>query len=237
MKKQITLITCISILILSGTVSFTYANANDSMALVQEAPVFAFGTDYEVVGMSKLIRHADGIAFELETQIMTPDPEDENNTIDLMNHAVTVWCVVFNKPTNCIEPGNQLSLCGLQELQDADGLRLSAMVDLMRVDGDIVDNIIVDEIDGKEFMRLSGTLPVGDNTESILPPHFGLRNPLGADIHFVIRTHGTFDPNDILTQIHTFEGVCPECVDLQFNVFVPPDRNKLKLLNSIIRDQ
>jgi len=220
MNQKLTVIACMSILMVLGTVTFTYADE-----IVQEAPLFVAGfpepDPFKVVGHCTLIRTEDGIAFSIESSTVMP--------IDTMGHAVTVWCAIFNFPEECIEPGGPLgNLCGGQEQRNEE-LRNIVQADLLRVDGDIVDDIIVDEISDHDtledgtFVRLSGFLPVGDSTESLRPEQFGLINPLTAEIHFIVRSHGKMVPGRILEQIHTLEGGCKKCQDIQAAVFEAPE--------------
>ncbi len=53
----------------------------------------------------------------------------------------------------------------------------------------------------------------------------GIDNPYQAEIHFIIRTHGTAqtDPNNLAEQMNTLNGFCsPTCLSLGLSVFLPP---------------
>jgi len=241
MKNKVTLIACMSVLFLLGSDMFT--SANESLALLQEAPVYVRGfpepNPFQVVGEAKLIRYPEGISFELQTLLVTPNPEDKSVPVDLTNHALTVWCVIFNLPENCSDAqvGPLGNLCGAEEQRDPEGLRLTTMADLLRVEGDIVEERTVKVINDIPHLRLSGSLPVGDTTESIRPQPFGIANPLGAEIHFLIQSHGQFDREHVLEQIHVFRGFCNSpfeasesnpngCNDVQSCIFEAPSFRK-----------
>jgi hypothetical protein len=68
-----------------------------------------------------------------------------------------------------------------------------------------------------------GALDVGDTEGALFGP--GLINPLGAEIHYVLRTHGPAKQDVLAEQLTTFMGGCDSeppnapCQDLQFAVF------------------
>jgi len=104
--------------------------------------------------------------------------------------AYTVWAVVFNSPENCVDG------CGSDDLANPDA----------------------------EAYSLLGTGGVARSTVA----NFGVRiaagdqltDPLGAEIHFVVRSHGPAIPGMVEEQTTTLNGGCPpnECVNLLFAI-------------------
>jgi len=241
MKTKLTLI--ISLSILMAGASFYNAQADDSLALVQESPVYVNpyqSSDPEPIGSAKLLRTRDGVAVEIETPIMEP--------LDISNHVLTLWFIVYNKPQNCVEPASAVGdLCNEQEQFDEELIH-KAMVDGFRIDSAIADEIIVREKNGVPIVRMSGYVPVGDTKESVLPPRFGLVNPMEAEIQLAIETHGPpqSDTDNLLKQLHTLLGACngndavhdwrPEghaCADFCISVFKKPNWKKVRWLDIV----
>lgn len=65
---------------------------------------------------------------------------------------------------------------------------------------------------------------VGDDGQATFSGHLSspdLTNPLGAEIHLVVRDHGEAIPGQIPSLIHTGGGGCP-CTDVQVSIHVAP---------------
>ena len=114
--------------------------------------------------------------------------------------AVTVWWVIFDDPAKCSD-----GACGSDDERS-----------MIRADGHVVDST------GSALFKAS--LAVGDVSEATRGT--GLKDPMAAEIHLVIRTHGPAVPGKIDPMIYELEGGCggdPDpCANIQFAVFKPP---------------
>jgi hypothetical protein len=61
----------------------------------------------------------------------------------------------------------------------------------------------------------AGHIAIGDNSGSIMPPLYpegvqppGLLNPMGAEFHILLFSHGSMIPEFMPSMIHTFAGGC-----------------------------
>ncbi len=124
-----------------------------------------------------------------------------------MGAAYTVWWVLFNNPAACSAPG-----CGTDDLENS-----AARASVFYAAG------FVTGLDGTGNVSAevqAGRLPEGIDVEE----GRGLRrgNGFGAEVHLVIRTHGTIAPGMVHEQIGTFNGGCnPMCANQQVAVFPP----------------
>ena len=158
-----------------------------------------------------LTRMPHGVAATFKTVGLTP------------GEAMTLWWVIFNHPEKCTDDACsfddpfQVDESG-QVLFDEAGIALVNQAgrevigfSLLRADGKVV------ETDGSAEFR--GHLAVGDTTEAAVGP--GLLDPMKAEIHLVVKSHGPAIPGSTHEQLNTFWGGCPElyqepCVELQF---------------------
>ena len=118
--------------------------------------------------------------------------------------AYTLWVVAFNEPGECDDG------CNGPDLGPAKG-------DVMYGTGHVVG--------GNGKANFSAHISVGDVGDF----ETGIIDPLTAEIHIVVRTHGEAIPGMIDEQIHTFLGggctfqsETDACVDEQFAIFPPP---------------
>jgi hypothetical protein len=172
----------------------------------QSAEVRSWPAPGEVVsGKATLVRQPHGASFTYRTRGFEP------------GHAHTIWFVAFNAPENC-ETG-EVSQCGTGDLARPE-TEPTAMWGASNVVG----------ASGKA--RFGGRLRVGDTSGcdelGRLPCNEGLKNPAGAEIHLVPRTHGPKIPGLVAKQIHSFNRGCEAgepnvglCANLQFAVFEP----------------
>ena len=195
-------------------------NANDLMAekrgfgtSADTQPVYNFADlpdNLTEVGSSKLIRTEDHLGVKL-------------HTTGLVKHQViTVWWVIFNNPEYCED-----TPCGMPDLFDE-----NVQPACLYADGDIVS--------GNGNSRYQGRLNIGDERDSCLDffegEDHGLLNPEGAEVHFVVRSHGPLIPGMVPEMRSTFAGGCEEhldqgitpeqlgeCADLQFAVHLAPE--------------
>jgi hypothetical protein len=168
------------------------ASDDDTAAVghVTTSPVYwDIGTAWagtEIPGArSSLVTFAEGASVAIETAGLQP------------GHAVTLWWVVFNNPEACTH-GDERARCGADDLAEE-----AVEPSVLGGDGHIVGP------DGKGLF--SSFLATGDATTAI--EGAGLTNPQGADIHFVLRTHGPVQPGLLETQLQTFGGGCNDSTE------------------------
>ena len=136
-------------------------------------------------------------------------------------HAYTVWWVVFNNPSECVDG------CFLDEITQAQEAAADpnddidpppSEVSVLYADGAIANRR------GRATFRAE--LEELDLTGPVLFGP-GLTNAQGAEVHAVVRTHGeaSDDPDILNEQLTTFNGGCPPntCVDIQVGVFPSPE--------------
>lgn len=139
---------------------------------------------------SSLVRNDGGVAMTIHTTGLPA------------NSADTVWWVVFNQPQHCHYGAFGLR-CGLGDLFNSP----AAQPSVMYATGHVLGSDGVGAFGG--HLRVDET---GGCVAASIPPHFpcnaGLTNPLGADVHLVIRTHGDPIPGLVHEQISSFDGGC-----------------------------
>jgi hypothetical protein len=123
--------------------------------------------------------------------------------------VVTSWWVIFNDPSLCSD-----GVCGENDVLPPPGNQ-EASVAVIYGDGALIGQ------DGTATFLDS--LGVGHTEGLVFGP--GLVNPLSAEIHYVLRTHGPFQVENATEQRTTLNGGCDSepphapCVDIQFAVF------------------
>ena len=165
------------------------------------ATVYTFD-DLTEVGTSTLRRNHFAVATEFTTSQLKK------------NDAYTLWWVVFDAPENCSAPG-----CGVDDVMQAiSGGPNPSEVSMIGAAGGSVAG-------PDRRARYSSTLKKNDT--SLVAFGDGLDNPLTAEIHYVLRTHGPAIPGMIEEQTTTALGGClpgqPNegmCVDVQFAVHI-----------------
>ena len=115
--------------------------------------------------------------------------------------AVTGWWVVFNNPENCID--------------NCDGPDLG----IAAVNGCVQHGTGAVTTKGTRTLDLVAT--INDTELTCLAGPGGPLNPSGAEVHFIVRTHGAAavdDPEILISQITTVGGGCglDVCSDVQF---------------------
>ncbi len=166
-----------------------------------------------------LIRMEHGISMSLDTVGLPP------------GHTFTIWWVIFNSPDNCFD-----GLCGLDDVflldangqfsLDADGMpigntpaREAAVISSLRATGNISND------KGDAYFRAH--LPIGDITDDVVFGP-GLLDPMKAEVHLILRSHGPIIQELLTEQLFTVWGGCPDprdrspCDDLQIAVFEAP---------------
>jgi hypothetical protein len=164
-----------------------------------------------VLGASTLKRYDDRVDFSIHTTDLEP------------GHAYTVWLVIFNNPDACSDERGQDDFPpGVPGAQTGD---------------DEPDPAVA-----ASSLWAAGTLVGADGTASFFgraevgnPPGMvsfgpGLEDPMGAEIHMVVRSHGRALIGEVAEQISTSQGLCtvtkPDpssnlCLDVQAATHIP----------------
>jgi hypothetical protein len=128
------------------------------------------------------------------------------------NSAFTVWWVVFNNPAACVMG------CDANDLPNP-AVRAAVFYAAGFVTGG--DGVgTEDGVGNVDAYIEAGALPAGIDIET----GDGLEpgNGFDAEVHIVVRTHGTISPGQVHKQIGTFnEGCTPTCANRQVAVFPP----------------
>ncbi len=149
---------------------------------------------FDHAGHARIVRTDKGISGNISVIL-------ENESGSAKGLAVTLWLVIFNNPEECATPNACL---------DPDFANSDVMVDVVYGGGTIVG--------ASERATIGFHYKAGENTGSIadiffLPLNdedegFGLLNPRGAEVHYVIRFHGPVNPPEMPGQIQSYEGGC-----------------------------
>ena len=117
--------------------------------------------------------------------------------------AYTVWWIVFNNPDMCA-PGHRFR-CAVSDLTNP-------------ATGSSVLYAAGHVIGGEGVGNFGSYLNVGDTSGAIMGN--GLTNPMGADVHLVVRDHGPMIPDLVADQISSFGGACDVnvCANVQASV-------------------
>lgn len=141
-----------------------------------------------IVGTSTLNRHANSVSMTVHTSEIEPGT------------ALTVWWVFFNFP----------DYCATTPCTAADLFNPLVRADVTAATGNVVG--------GKGTINLAAQRKVGVLDGSAWPflnplfgadmPIVGLENPMGAEIHLVLRSHEEVIPAYMPDMIQTFNGGC-----------------------------
>lgn len=207
-------------LLLLAVFAITYIG---NMAIAQQSEESTTSTttvqrfsDYSPVdeAWSTLTRYESGVVATFSTNELTP------------NDVVTMWWVVFNAPENCSDA------CGEDDL-----FRFDDAGEL--VVGENGAELNFEQIEAAEIALIGGTgsvinedgtgnfsavLSASENPNTVFGP--SLTDPMGAEIHLVLRTHGEVNEETLAEQLILFNGGCDvefpnePCQDLQFAVHI-----------------
>lgn len=143
------------------------------------------GTLYPPVkaGTSVLKREDDELSYKIKTSGLPPG-------------AYTNWWVIFNNPENCIDG------CDVPDLFNP-----AVNASVFWATGGIVG------ADGKAKFEAEieiGELPTDHPDQIFAGLDLGLTNPMGAEVHIIIKYHGPVaeDEHDRWLQTHTLTGLC-----------------------------
>jgi hypothetical protein len=168
----------------------------------QSANMFVFGKPNDLLpGAATLTRSPKGISYSVHTSGLTP------------GHAYTVWVVVFNRPENCVDGCNAPDV-SVPAVRAAVGYGAS---------------YIAGQNGNSNFHGSlnRGSPPAGRQVnEGVVPAGTTnrLEDPMRAEIHLVVRTHGMPIAGQAAQQLTTFELGCAVCANVQAAMFLPPKR-------------
>lgn len=197
------------------------ATADSGPSQQEDTEVLTFAEQEVVEGATaRLVRGDDTLSTRTDTRDLDH------------GHVMTLWWVVFNNPDEC-EHGEPPAACGEADLfNDANEAVKPSCV---YADGSVVG--------GNGHARFSDRLAVGEARDSCIDffvdaeeglegEDHGLVDPVGAEVHLVVHSHGPRIPGKVAEQRSTFDGGCDkvlgpgqteldsgECSDLQFAVF------------------
>ncbi len=138
-----------------------------------------FGTSTPVDGASAtLVRNRNGVRLNLKTAGLEP------------GHVYSVWLVAFEHPDKCVDG------CGMDDFANP------------AADATVFGSVAGSVVGGTGKATLAGHVKPGDPTIDILEGDGSLDNPLTAEIHFVIRTHGPKIQGMVHDQAATFNAGC-----------------------------
>jgi hypothetical protein len=162
-------------------------------------PVFEYpGSSSGVSGEATLTRAADGVWADQDFEGLTP------------GYAYTIWIVVFDNPLGCVA-----STCAPSDLA-----RPQAQGSLVNGGGFVAEGSSMSYASHLARHDVEGqSVQMGDPS--------GVDNTYGAQIHLVLRNHGTAeaDAANRAIQTSTFNGFCNlagGCANVAAAVFDPP---------------
>ena len=164
-------------------------------------------------GTARIVRTDKGISGNISVHL-------GNESGSAKGLAITLWLVIFNNPDECVVAGE----CG----DDADFGNPDVMPDVVYGGGNVVG--------ASEKARIGFHYKAGNNSGSIadlfvLPTDngdsYGLIDPRGAEVHYVLRFHGPVDPAAMPAQIGSYDGGC--IFDAPFGYLFPTGSDNLYL--------
>jgi len=195
MKRTSVVVTTMLAVLLMGAMPVTAQDADEPATQLSTSGAFGFPGEawagQPVPGASSsYVATEQGISATFDTTGLVP------------GHVVTMWWVVFNHPELCTNGEGGLR-CGEPDLiimggDDAiEGTVLHAAGHIVGPDG---------------AGHFGSYLPVGE-TSGVMIEGPGLTNPLGADVHLVLRDHGPVQDGLFLDALTTYGGGCTEAPD------------------------
>lgn len=120
---------------------------------------------------------------------------------DLDGSAYTGWWIIYNNPESCTDPISDIGAsCGAADLTNSDA----------GVTGMWAVGSIAGETNRAYF---DACISVGETTHAVMPfgDQQGLTDPYGAEIHFILRNHGSAEyenPELLGQQLNSYMGGC-----------------------------
>lgn len=122
------------------------------------------------------------------------------------NSAFTVWWVVFNNPSACVDG------CGGDDIARPD-VRASVFYAAGFVTGADGTANVTAHLEAGALPGLDFDVEAGDGLERA--------NGFGAEVHLVVRSHGAINTGHVAEQIGSFNGACnPTCGNRQGAAFL-----------------
>lgn len=198
MFNRITMMLALAImgLVVGGAFALTSGDVQAKQTQFQTSNMEVTGDPGNLVpGAATLSRDKKGISYRINTTELAP------------GHVYTIWTVIFNRPQHCMDG------CNGPDLSDA------------TVRGSVV-------FGGSYIAGANGTGNFNDSVDKGAPPAGlqvnvpagtanGLIDPMKAEVHLVLRTHGSPVEGHADVQLSTFEE-CDACTNVQFAVFPGP---------------
>jgi hypothetical protein len=184
-----------AVLVIVWSCAGVAASADTVLRTYQTTNVFQFMLPANLMfGGATLYRATQGVEMRLATSGL------------MMNTSYTVWWIIFNNPSACSVP------CGADDLANPD-VRASVVYAARFVTG-LTDT-------GNVTAHLESGPPV-DGVDVETGNGLASGNGFRAEIHLVVRTHGTTLPGMVHQQIGSFNGGCnPSCTNVQAAMFPP----------------
>lgn len=158
---------------------------------------------------------------------------------DTIASTVTLWWVIFNKPEECLkddgDPNPEGTLCNGPDLfrEEVEGAVLYGTGEVTQSNGHVT--LISSLYKTPDAIRGSFDPPVEVDPFDL---NTGLKDPMGAEVHLVVRSHGPVIPSELEAQLTSFAGGCKveipqpnvpnepgECADIQFAVHRSDDED------------
>ena len=200
MKEYFAVVSAVLMLVFASAGVLAYTSYLET-PLKSISPVQQFSDDSEVIGAwSILNRDYNKVVTNLHTKWLEPGT------------AVTLWWVIFNDPSKCTHPEGGFR-CGKEDLPEFGGDN-SAKTSIVYADG----KVIRDSAGHDGLGNFDARLETWDKS-GVLSGE-GLTNPLGADVHLVLKSHGRLIQGMTYEMTHTFDGGCDvnTCEDIQYAV-------------------
>lgn len=211
----------VSMMVVTLSSSAAYADQSwlRHASIRQAAEMINFADGSPARGGGVLTRTATEVSVRLSTTDLDPDA------------AYSVWWIVFNRPRACLIA----YACGESDIFSAPGVLNMDQIRAARISVFYADGFVTGA-DGTAYVAAhlaAGRLPTGTFVNFGWPigqsgrQQSGLRafNGLHAEMHMVVRTHGTAVAGAVGLQTSTFTGLCDvqACADQQAIVFPSPD--------------
>lgn len=178
------------------------------------------------------------VAISSQLGLLQPAAADNSNT---RASTLTLWWVVFNNPEHCQldegDPNPAGTVCNAPDLfrEEVEGALLYATGQVTERNGQVT-------LVAPLYTTADAAGGSFDPSDAVDPFDLGtgLKNPMGAEVHTIVRSHGPIIPDELDAQITSFEGGCVvdvprpsipdepgECADVHFAVHPPDDEDLL----------
>ena len=193
------------------TLSLPLQTGGEAVAGGSVVNMEVFGLGDPVLGVSTLMRYDDAVDMTISTTGLEP------------GHAYSVWWVIFNNPDACSDE------CGTDDFPEGAPM---AQPGLEPPDPAVKASVLwatglVVPSDGAADFR--ARLEVG-NPPGAVDFGPGLVDPMNAEIHLPVRSHGRAMLGQVAEQISTVNGLCEltkpdpgssECLNVQYVTHLP----------------